>query len=136
MSSIADIEDAILDIVRSLQCFQIVDSLGRKSIPQSLNYPACYAYFESDENTLNRPRPVYKMKFVVLVINKNLYSESQSALDTYGLIEAVEQAINGKQLNVADIEPFTCTKREFVDYENGIITYALTFETRHYLDVP
>jgi len=135
-STIADIEDALLEAIEDLDEFKIVDSLGRKSMPAVLNYPACYVYFEADENTGNRPRPVYRMRFVALVINKNLQSEKQSARDTYGLVEAVEQAINGKQLSIEDIEPITCTKREFQNFENGIITYALTFETRHYLDVP
>ena len=67
---------------------------------------------------------------------KNLTSEAQAASDIYTLIDAVRDAIEGKQLGNDDIEPFMCMARELVDYADGIISYVVKFRTRHYLDVP
>ena len=69
-------------------------------------------------------------------MDKNVRSESKAAKDVYALIDAVRDAINGKTLGIPDIEPWVCSAREIVEYDAGTITYALRFQTRHYLPVP
>lgn len=142
MATIADIEDDIITTIAALKdndevkLFRIIDSLGRKKPPVTLNYPACFVYFAGDTNTGSKPRPVYTTDFECLISVKNLTSEAQAASDIYTLIDAVRDAIEGKQLGNDDIEPFMCMARELVDYADGIISYVVKFRTRHYLDVP
>jgi len=136
MSTIKDIEDSIITTIRALDMFKVVDSLGRKKPPVTLNYPACFVYFAGDTNTGSKPRPVYTTDFVCLISGKNLTSEASAAGNAYTLIDTVRDAIEGKKLGIADIEPFICASRELVDYADGIVTYVVKFRTRHYLDVP
>lgn len=142
MSSILDIESDIITAVTALEdedevkLFRLVESLGRKKPPLTINYPACFVYFAGDVNTGSKPRPIYQATFECLVMAKNLASEEAAAADVYTLIDAVRDAIEGKQLENADIEPFTCISRELSDYADGIISYVVKFQTRHYLPVP
>jgi len=136
MSTIKDIEDSIITTIRALDMFKVVDSLGRKKPPVTLNYPACFVYFAGDTNTSSKPRPVYWTDFECLVSTKNLSSEAVAANDVYTLIDRVRDEIEGSQLGIDDIEPFICMSREIVNYDDGVISYVVKFRTRHYLDVP
>jgi len=142
MASIADIEDDIIATIAALKdedenkIFRLVESLGRKKPPVTLNYPACFVYFAGDTNTGSKPRPVYWTEYECLVSVKNLSSEKTAANSIYSLIDTVRDAIEGSQLKNNDIEPFVCMSRELVDYADGVISYVVKFRTRHYLDVP
>ena len=136
MSTISGIEDTLITTVKDLALFKLVDSLGRKDEPVTLNYPAAFVYFAGDKNTESQPRPIFTTAYDVLVIVKNLKSEDKAAKDAYVLIDAVRDAINGKALSITDIEKFICMSRELVGYEAGVITYRLQFQARHYLAVP
>lgn len=142
MATIADIEDDIIATIAALKdedenkIFRLVESLGRKKPPVTLNYPACFVYFAGDTNTGSKPRPVYWTEYECLVSVKNLSSEKTAANSIYSLIDAVRDAIEGSQLKNNDIEPFVCMSRELVDYADGVISYVVKFRTRHYLDVP
>ncbi len=134
--TISQIEDRLIDVVKGLNIFKLVDSLGRKSKPVALNYPSAFVYFLSDRNTESQPRPVYELIYEVVVVNKNVSTEAKAAKDTYSYIDSVRDAINGKTLGISDIEPFTCVSRDMTAYEEGVIMYTLRFKTRHYLPVP
>ncbi|HOF58880.1 MAG: hypothetical protein QM235_00615 [Pseudomonadota bacterium] len=142
MATIADIEDDIIATIAALKdedenkIFRLVESLGRKKPPVTLNYPACFVYFAGDTNTGSKPRPVYWTEYECLVSVKNLSSEKTAANSIYSLIDTVRDAIEGSQLKNNDIEPFVCMSRELVDYADGVISYVVKFRTRHYLDVP
>ncbi|HOE18765.1 MAG TPA: hypothetical protein PK344_15265 [Syntrophorhabdaceae bacterium] len=143
MATIADIEDDIITAIAALKdddddnkLFRIVESLGRKRPPVAINYPACFVYFAGDTNTGSRPRPIYQTDYECLVSVKNLSSEKDAADGVYALIDAVRDAIEGKQLDNDDIEPFMCVSRELSDYADGVISYVIKFRTRHYLAVP
>jgi hypothetical protein len=133
--NISEIEDKLIETIESLGLFRIVDSLGRRAIPVSLNYPSAFVYFAKDEDTGTKPRPVFTLTYEVQVSNKNLKSEKEAAKDTYALLDAIRDAINKKTLGISDIEPFTCTAREITDYADGVIIYTLQFQTRQYLPV-
>ncbi|HBE45740.1 MAG TPA: hypothetical protein DDW17_09965 [Deltaproteobacteria bacterium] len=141
--NIADIEDILISTIEGLNedgvnLFTYVGSLGRKGQPSPLTYPCALVYFVGDDNTRSKPRPVYTLNFEIVIMCRNLSlkPEEQAARDSYVLLEAVEQAINGKRLGIDDIEPWTCMSRDFVDYDNGLITYSIKIQTRHYLNVP
>lgn len=136
--NISEIEDVLISTIEELNLFKYVGSLGRKGQPPALNYPCAFVYFAGDENTNSKPRPVYLLNYEILIMCKNLSlnPEKGAAKDAYILLEAVEQAINGKSLGITDIEPWTCISREIYDYENGVISYVMKFQTRHYLSVP
>lgn len=142
MASIADIEDDIITTIAALEdeddnnLFRLVESLGRKKPPVTLNYPACFVYFAGDTNTGSKPRPVYWTEYECLISVKNIASEKTAADSIYALIDVVRDAIEGSQLDNDDIEPFMCMSRELVDYADGVISYVVKFRTRHYLDVP
>jgi len=142
MATIVDIEDDIIATIAALKdedenkIFRLVESLGRKKPPVTLNYPACFVYFAGDTNTGSKPRPVYWTEYECLVSVKNLSSEKTAANSIYSLIDTVRDAIEGSQLKNNDIEPFVCMSRELVDYADGVISYVVKFRTRHYLDVP
>ncbi len=136
--NISEIEDVLISTIEGLNLFKYVGSLGRKGQPSALNYPCAFAYFAGCENTRSKPRPVYIMNYEILIVCKNLSlnTEKDAARDAYVLLEAVEQAINGKRLGITDIEPWTCVSIELGDYESGVITYVMKFQTRNYLDMP
>ena len=142
MATIADIEDDIIATIAALKdedenkIFRLVESLGRKKPPVTLNYPACFVYFAGDTNTGSKPRPVYWTEYECLVSVKNLSSEKTAANSIYSLIDTVRDAREGSQLKNNYIEPFVCMSRELVDYADGVISYVVKFRTRHYLDVP
>ena len=136
MSTIATIEDKLIETLEGLALFRKVSSLGRKAAPVAMAYPSAYAYFVSDRDTGTRPRPVMDLTYEILVVSKNLSGEAQAAADVYSLLDAARDAINGKFLDFTDIEPFTCVSREIAGYEDGVISYILRFQTRQFLPVP
>lgn len=136
MSTIAEIEDRLIETIEGLGAFRDVRSLGRRELPAAAVYPAAYVYFVSDRDTGTRPRPVRALAYDVVVVSKNLRSEKEAARDAYALIDAVRDAVNGKTLGLSGIEEFACESREIADYESGAITYSLRFTARQYLDVP
>lgn len=136
MSSIAEIEDKLIETVEALGIFKGVWSVGRKELPALIAHPAAYVYFVSETDTGTKPRPVTGLVFEVVVAVKNLRSEKEAARDAYSIIDAARDALNGKTLGFTDIEPFVCVSREIVGYEAGVIEYALRFRARQYLPVP
>lgn len=135
MSTIADIEDTLIGVMRDLNLFRMVDSLGRKGMPVTRNYPAAFVYFVRERSDTSVPRPVMEKTFEVLIQQKNLQSESQAASDAYSILESVRDAVNGKQLGHTDIGTFTCVSTELTDYADGVISYVLQFVIHHYLPV-
>ncbi len=136
--NIAGIEDVIITTLEGLNLFQYVGSIGRKGKPLTLVYPCAFVNFSGDENTRSKPRPVYTLSYEIVIMCKNiaLNSEEEIASDAYTLLDAVEQAINGKRLGITDIEPWTCMSRALTEYENAVMTYVIKIQTRHYLNVP
>ncbi len=136
MSSISEIEDKLIDAVKDLDSFRIVDSLGRNGKPPVINYPSAFVFFADERATDVQSRPIRWLTYVVLVFVKNMASEAKAAKDAYTLIDAVDGAINGKRFGLTDIEAFRCSRRKVEDYDAGTIVYSLSFTTRHYLPVP
>lgn len=136
MSTIAEIEDALMETIRALGVFRSVHSAGRKALPSLKDHPAAYVFFVSERDTGTKPRPVVELRYDVVVVVKNLGAEKSAAADAYSLTDAVRDAVQGKTLGFADIEPFACESRELVDYASGVIQYALRLKTRQYLPVP
>lgn len=136
--TIQGIENGLIAAIRGLNAFRTVESIGRKDRPQTLNYPAAFVFFAGDKDTGTRPRPVYDTEFYLLIINKNLTSSAHAAKDTYELLDAVRDAVQGKTLGISNIEPFVCVSRELTAYDNSVsvIEYTLRVSTRLYLPVP
>lgn len=128
--TITEIEDAMIAALESLELFDAVDSAGRPGEFDALTYPAASAMFLSERDLGVKSRRVSELQFAVLVSAQNLQSEQAAAQDAYALIDAVRDAIHGQTLGAEDIEPFACLRRELVGYQDGIITYQLTFQTR------
>lgn len=135
MSDISSIEDTLITAISNLNLFKRVDSLGRKAKPLTLIYPSVFVYFVSDRNTGSKPRPIFELTYEIVVITKNLQTEAKAAKDIYELIDSVRDAVNGKTLDINDIEPFECISREMSEYEDGTISYVMQFKTRQYLSL-
>ena len=136
MHTISQIEDAMISTITALGLFRHVGSIGRKAKPVSLAYPSAFVYFVGDTDTGTRPRPIFETQFEVAVYQSNKGGEAAAAKDTYGLIDSIRDAINGKNLSLDDIDLFYCSGREMIGYEDGIISYAVKFNTRHFLPLP
>ena len=136
MSDILEIEEKIIEAINGLGTFKVVKSIVIGKIPPTPNHPAAFIYFETDDLAEDRARPVYKTTFGVIVENKNLRSEQDAAQDTYGLLDACRDALQGQTLGFTDITPFVCTSRKLLAYEEGIIAYVLKFTTKNYLPAP
>lgn len=135
MSTVAAIEDKLIQTVTGLGLFRSVASAGRKALPAALSHPSAYVFFVSETDTGVRSRPVVDLEFEVAVVVRNSSSEEKAAKNAYELIDGVRDAINGKTLGITDIEPFACVSRSLAEYESGVITYTLRFRTRQYLPV-
>lgn len=136
MSTILEIEKKIIETISGPGTFKVVESVVSDELPPTLNYPAAFMYFESEDIADDQVRPVYKITYGVIVVNKNLRSEQDAAQDTYGLLDTCRDALQGKTLGFTDITPFVCTSRELLAYNDGIISYLLKFTTKNYLPAP
>lgn len=134
--NIAEIENILINKMRALGIFRVVDSMGRKDKPVSLSYPSAFVYFVSDSKMDIKPRPVYELIYEVIIINKNMQSEQKAAIDTYTIIDEVRDLVDGKTFGIDGIEPFSCESRELTDYTSGEISYTLKIRTVMYLPVP
>lgn len=136
--TVAEIEDALLQEIRTLGAFATVASIGRSGADAAARLPAAYVYFDGDEELAMPGRPVDRAAFLVLVRVKHLRSEADAARDAYQLIDLVREAIRGKTLQLPGIGPFTCPGRRLTDYDesSGTIGYAVRFETDIYQPVP
>lgn len=133
MSSLAEIEDKLMETIKGLDLFRAVVSAGRQKLPEARAFPWAFVFFVSERDMGVKSRPVVEIEYEVVVAARNLSGEDAAARDAYALLDAARDAVNGKSFGLTDIEPFTCASREMSDYEAGVITYALRFRTRHYL---
>ena len=138
MSTVAEIEDKLLQVLTALNCWAMVQSAGRKILPETIYYPACFVIWDGDDDTGSKPRPVDNVDFKVIVQTQNLASEDLAAADVYALNDLVRGEIRGKRLGIPDIEPFTCVSRRCTDYDDsdGMIEYTHIYRTRLYNLVP
>jgi hypothetical protein len=134
MSTVATIEDTILQALTNLNCWAMIQSAGRKTLPDSIYYPACFAIWDGDEDAESEPRPIDAVDFKVIIQVQNLAGEDQVATDIYALNDLVRTAIRGKTLGISGIEPFTCKYRRCTDYDDsdGMIEYTHLYRTRQY----
>lgn len=128
--NITALEDALLAAVSALGLFKVVQSAGRDGSFKPLKYPAAAACYYGDRVAASSPRLLVDAEFLVLIKDKNLTDEKAAAQGVYNLIDQVRDAIHGSALSHADIEPFYLTGTELIDYDNGVITYQLTFSCR------
>lgn len=138
MPTVGEIENKLLEVLTALNCWAMIQSCGRKALPETISYPACFAVWDGDEDTGSKPRPVDYVDFKVIVQAQNLAGEDQAAVDVYALNDLVRAAIRGKVLGFAAIEPFTCVSRRISDYDDseGMIEYTHIYRTRLYNPVP
>lgn len=136
VSTITEIEDAIICALEDAKCFEMVASFGREGTPPAPRFPAALVYFAGDSDTGNLPRPVFMTRFDVLVSSRNLSSEESAKRDAYQLLDAARDAILGKTLGLVGVGPFGMAGREFIRYGGGVATYALRFQARAFLPVP
>jgi hypothetical protein len=128
-----EIEDVLLETLRDMQIFNLIDSIGRNKSPEVLIYPAAGVYFYEMTDTGVRSRPAYDELYNVVIKNQNVQSEAAAAKDTYSLIKKVRDAIHGKALGIENISCFRCSSIKITGYEDdGEIEYTLTFKTTNY----
>lgn len=135
--TIAQIEDAILSVIASLGLFATTETAGRKEIPSTYVYPACFVYFDGDEAVTDTPRPIDSAKFKVVIQSTNQAGEDQAARDIYSLNDEVRTVLRGKTLGL-EMEPLACESRTCSDYDDaeGMIEYTHIYRTRLYQPVP
>jgi hypothetical protein len=137
MSTLGQIEDAIIKAVQDLGLFRSVESAGRKALPTTLTYPSAFIYWSDYKDPDSAPRPVPRLEFEAFIADKNVQSEKAAARSTYALVEAIRDVLNGKTLGLPDVKPFKVTSIELADYTTGgEIDYVMTITTGHQLDVP
>ena len=136
--TIVEIEDKLLEVIQDLSVFATLQSAGRKDIPEVYAYPACFVFFDGDQDSGSVPRPVDVITFSVAIQVQNLAAEQYAAHDAYTLNDLVRDAIRGKILGLTNIEPFTCASRQCTAYDDseGVIEYTHTYRTRLYNPVP
>lgn len=128
-------EDALIQAMNDLGVFPYVASVGRDKPPATLNFPACMVFFTGDSDTGNAPRPVRRLNFTVAILAKNLSSEKAAADEGYALIDSVRDAVHGNDLGLVNTSHWTCSKRRFMGYTAGIVTYVVEFYVDVYLPV-
>ncbi|MBF0410978.1 MAG: hypothetical protein HQM10_26780 [Candidatus Riflebacteria bacterium] len=127
------IEDALIDKIRTIAEFKYVGSVGRDDRPAQMNYPAALVLFTGDSDSGNKPRAVRNIAFTVAVLAKNLVGRKEALRDVYQIIDAVRDLIHGSNLDISDLGKFSCDRRAFGGYSNGIVTYILEFSVKTYL---
>lgn len=131
-----NLEDDLKSALAATELFRTVRSGGREPEPAALNFPAAIVFFLGDRDLGTEPRPTLGLNFGVTVYNRNVASVGDASRDTYDLLDAVRDAINGKTFGRLQMDAWRCVSREFVDYADGVIAYLITFSTTHWLDVP
>lgn len=129
------IEDALIEAIKNTGAFRAVISVGREALPTTLAYPTAFVYFDGETRRQTRPRPVEDTAFKIFITVKNI-SQAKANKDAYSLMNAVTAAIEGKTLDVPDIEEFERTDRKITEYEDNEITYEMTIKTVRYCAVP
>jgi len=134
MPAVAEIEDALIAEAEALGQFFTVQSSGRKAIPESYSYPACFIFWDNDSEVAGQSRAIDTVDFKVVVQTANLAGESLAAQDAYAINDALRDRIRGKTLGLASITPFVCLSRRCTDYddEDGMIEYTHTYRTKVY----
>jgi hypothetical protein len=134
MPGVGYIEDTLLQVLTALNCWAMIQSAGRKALPETIYYPACFVIWDGDEDSGSKPRPVDHVDFKVVIQTQNLAGEDLAATDAYTLNDLVRGEIRGKTLGIPDIEPFTCVSRRCTDYDDsdGMIEYTHIYRTRLY----
>lgn len=137
MSTINEIEDRLLMTLEAMECWAMIQSVGRVALPPVICYPACFVFWDGDEAAAEFPRPIDTVDFKVIIQVQNYSSERIAASDCYTLNDRVRDAIRGKVLEYPDIEPFACLSRRCTDYDDsdGMIEYTHTYRTRLYQPV-
>ena len=134
---IAILEDRIIARLEALSEFKDVWPLGRKDpAGRRLQPPYAEVIFDGDlYPDKPNPRPVPALQFSVYVTVKNPKSSGAAARDAYGVIDMVRDDLNGRDFGL-NIEPLRIASRAVTDYDQGAITYRLTFVTRVPLPLP
>ena len=130
-TTVADVEDLILETVEALHLFRTVDSAGRKALPTAYARPAAFVYAAKEENTGVRSRLVMKETYEVIVAAKHMGSEEKAARTVYDLCDAVRDALHGTNWGVEDLDQFNYEGKEIVEYEAGNVSYVMTFSVVH-----
>lgn len=125
-------EDALIESIKALDIFRIVESAGRFDKPDVLVYPASFVYWFEDVPVQQNPRPINMRKFHVLVYNRNMRDEKQAANDVYDQVEAVYDELLGKEIDQG-LECLNCTGIRLVSYKAGVISYLLEFSAQIYI---
>jgi hypothetical protein len=142
MSDISTQENKLIDTVKALKTtdekpvFLDVESMGRKGKPVAFRFPAAFVCYLSDQKIPSKPRPMFKRRFTVVIVNQNVSNEKNAATDTYELIESARDAILGKTLGLSGVSPFELLGITIDEFDAGKITYTLFFETTVYLPIP
>lgn len=134
MPTITDIETTILGVLEALGCWAMLQSAGRQALPDTICYPACFVLWDGDEGAATTPRPIDQVSFKVIVQTQNMAGEALAALDAYALNDLVRDAIRGKTLGLANIDPFACVSRQNTDYDDsdGMIEYTHIYRAKQY----
>ncbi len=137
MTTVITIEDTLLDVITDLNCWTMVQSAGRKVLPETIYYPACFVFFDGDDAVATHPRPVDSIDFKIVIQVQNMAGENLAANDAYTLNDLVRSKIRGKTLGIPDIKPFTCVSRRCTDYDDseGMIEYTHIYRTQLYQPV-
>ena len=131
---IVTIEDKLIEVITTLGIFATVQSAGRKELPPTYAYPACFVFFDGDKAIATVPRPIDELTFAVAIQVQNMSMERSAAHSAYTINELVRAAIRSKYLGLVDIEPFTCASRLCTGYDDsdGVIEYTHIYNTRLY----
>jgi hypothetical protein len=138
MPTVGEAENRLLEVLTALNCWTMIQSCGRKALPETIYYPACFVMWDGDDDTGSKPRPVDATDFKVIIQCQNLAGEDQAAVDVYSLNDLVRAEIRGKTLGIPDIDTFTCVSRRCTDYDDadGMIEYTHIYRTRFYNQIP
>jgi hypothetical protein len=131
-TKIAALTDGATPTPRAL--FAVADSMTDKEMRAPGTTPAAYVILDSSEGSDVASRLIIKDIYLVRIVAAK--GTTDTARTAYALIEAVRNAIHGKDWGEAAITPLHYEDVRLADAEGSQLIYDMRFSVTRYLQIP
>lgn len=114
--------------------FSVVDSMTDKEFHVGNTTPAAYVILDSSEGTEVMSRLVIKDTYLVRIVAAK--GTTDAARTAYSLVDAVRNAVHGKDWGETAITPFRFEDARLADAQGSELIYDVRFSVTRHLHIP